>query len=135
MRFQMSDYRPPGWALLAASVTTGARCVRCGSPHDLVAHHKIPRRFGGQDVPSNLEPVCTRCHPRHEKAARFVARRAGLAESPVYRPPARVAPPGDVSGVLARKLAERAPQYEYAPPRAGSRLFELLAEGRASGRG
>jgi 5-methylcytosine-specific restriction endonuclease McrA len=48
-------------------VTFGASCVRCGSEEDLVAHHVMPRRLGGLDVLSNLEPVCRRCHPTVER--------------------------------------------------------------------
>jgi 5-methylcytosine-specific restriction endonuclease McrA len=50
-------------------VTVGAKCEYCGSRDDLVAHHKVPRRLGGLDLLSNLEPVCRRCHPRIEQAA------------------------------------------------------------------
>jgi 5-methylcytosine-specific restriction endonuclease McrA len=55
------------WSWLSAAVTTGAVCVHCGGDEDLVAHHKIPRRFGGLDVLENLEPVCRSCHPRVEQ--------------------------------------------------------------------
>jgi HNH endonuclease len=73
-----SGYDSLGWRLLAASVTAGARCVVCGSADDLVAHHIVPRGFGGADVPSNLEPVCRACHPRREMIARAaVPRRIG----------------------------------------------------------
>ena len=57
------------WATLSAVVTNGARCAYCGSRDDLVAHHKLPRRYGGLDALSNLEPVCRSCHPRVEQAA------------------------------------------------------------------
>ena len=39
------------WPVLSVAVTSGAECVACGSRDDLVAHHKIPRRYGGLDVP------------------------------------------------------------------------------------
>jgi 5-methylcytosine-specific restriction endonuclease McrA len=64
---QSPDHLP--WRTLSAMVTTGAACVRCGSRDDLVAHHKIPRRYGGLDVISNLEPVCRACHPGIEQGA------------------------------------------------------------------
>lgn len=64
---QSPDHLP--WATLSALVTQGANCVRCGSEDDLVAHHKLPRRYGGLDVLDNLEPVCRRCHPRVEQEA------------------------------------------------------------------
>jgi 5-methylcytosine-specific restriction endonuclease McrA len=57
------------WHVLSAAVTAGASCVACGSDEDLVAHHRIPRRYGGLDVLENLEPVCRRCHPSVEQEA------------------------------------------------------------------
>jgi 5-methylcytosine-specific restriction endonuclease McrA len=57
------------WGTLSATVTASAECVYCGSRDDLVAHHKIPRRYGGLDQLSNLEPVCRGCHPRVEREA------------------------------------------------------------------
>ena len=53
---------------------SASRCVACGSRDDLVAHHKIPRRYGGLDVLENLEPVCRRCHPRLEQEAIALAK-------------------------------------------------------------
>ena len=61
------------WPTLSATVTANARCVYCDSRDDLVAHHKIPRRLGGLDVLSNLEPVCRSCHPHVERDAVAVA--------------------------------------------------------------
>jgi 5-methylcytosine-specific restriction endonuclease McrA len=57
------------WAVLSDLVTRGAVCTYCGSRDALVAHHKIPRRYGGLDVLENLEPVCRRCHPAVEQEA------------------------------------------------------------------
>jgi 5-methylcytosine-specific restriction endonuclease McrA len=57
------------WARLSAFITRGSRCVYCGSREDLVAHHKLPRRYGGLDVLENLEPVCRSCHPAVEQEA------------------------------------------------------------------
>jgi 5-methylcytosine-specific restriction endonuclease McrA len=59
----------PSWGTLSAAVTAGAECAYCGSRDDLVAHHQIPRRYGGLDQLSNLKPVCRRCHPRVEREA------------------------------------------------------------------
>jgi 5-methylcytosine-specific restriction endonuclease McrA len=64
---QSPDHLP--WATLSALVTGGAECVHCGCREDLVAHHKVPRRYGGLDVLENLEPVCRGCHPRIEQDA------------------------------------------------------------------
>jgi 5-methylcytosine-specific restriction endonuclease McrA len=57
------------WAMLSGLTTRGARCVYCGSREDLVAHHKLPRRYGGLDVLENLEAVCRSCHPAVEQEA------------------------------------------------------------------
>ena len=57
------------WRRLSVIVTAGAKCVRCGSRDDLVAHHKVPRKMGGLDVLENLEPVCRSCHPGVEQEA------------------------------------------------------------------
>ena len=38
------------WGILSALVIRGAACTYCGSRVDLVAHHKLPRRYGGLDV-------------------------------------------------------------------------------------
>jgi 5-methylcytosine-specific restriction endonuclease McrA len=64
-----SSRAQPSWRLLSGMVTAGARCGYCGTRDDLVAHHRVPRRLGGPDLLSNLEPVCRRCHPRVEQAA------------------------------------------------------------------
>jgi 5-methylcytosine-specific restriction endonuclease McrA len=50
-------------------VTSGGKCRYCGTRDDLVAHHRVPRRLGGPDLLSNLEPVCRRCHPGVEQTA------------------------------------------------------------------
>ena len=57
------------WAALSDLITGGAVCAYCGSREGLVAHHKIPRRYGGLDVLENLEPVCRSCHPAVEQEA------------------------------------------------------------------
>ena len=75
------------WRVLSAMVTAGASCVACGSGEDLVAHHKMPRRYGGLDVLDNLEPVCRRCHPAVEQEA--VARAAFVWERPEWPSPPR----------------------------------------------
>ncbi len=62
------------WSTLSALVTKGASCIHCGCRDDLVAHHKLPRRYGGLDVLENLEPVCRGCHPRVEQEAIALAK-------------------------------------------------------------
>lgn len=64
----MSARGGPSWRRLSAIVTSGAKCARCGSREDLVAHHKHPRRLGGADELENLEALCRRCHPTVEQA-------------------------------------------------------------------
>jgi 5-methylcytosine-specific restriction endonuclease McrA len=70
------------WATLSAILTSGAACVACGSREDLVAHHRIPRRYGGLDQLDNLEPVCRRCHPSVERDA--IARAKQVWERPEW---------------------------------------------------
>ncbi len=81
------------WAVLSATVTSGAACVACGSREDLVAHHKMPRRYGGLDVLENLEPVCRSCHPRVEREAVAAAKLAWERPEWPARPPRRRPPP------------------------------------------
>jgi 5-methylcytosine-specific restriction endonuclease McrA len=71
------------WARLSALVTGGAVCAHCGSREDLVAHHKLPRRYGGLDLLENLEPVCRSCHPAVEREA--VERAKLVWERPEWR--------------------------------------------------
>lgn len=37
------------------------KCCNCGAPADH-RHHIVPRSVGGTDRPSNLAPLCERCH-------------------------------------------------------------------------
>ena len=42
-------------------------CLRCGSPHALQIHHRMPRGAGGSrmwwiNLPSNLVTLCLTCH-------------------------------------------------------------------------
>ena len=82
------------WHALSAMVTSGASCVACGSREDLVAHHRMPRRYGGLDVIENLEPVCRSCHPSVEQEAIARAKleweRPEWPERPSRRPPPRL---------------------------------------------
>jgi 5-methylcytosine-specific restriction endonuclease McrA len=83
------DPKHLSWPVLSAMVTAGAACVACGSREDLVAHHRMPRRYGGLDVFENLEPVCRSCHPKVEQEAmaqaRLVWERPEWPESPRRR--------------------------------------------------
>lgn len=71
--------------MLGASVTYGARCTYCGATKDLVAHHKVPREYGGMDVRSNLEPVCRVCHPSVERMAKTMAAVAAIGAGKCVR--------------------------------------------------
>jgi len=75
------------WTTLSAIVTGGAACAYCGSGDDLVAHHKVPRRYGGLDILSNLEPVCRSCHPGVEQEA--ISRAKLVWERPEWPDPPR----------------------------------------------
>ena len=82
------DYNSTDWLLRSYAVTRGASCVCCGSTRDLVAHHKIPRSYGGGDDFSNLEPVCRRCHRGAESRAVMAAIAAGRKRiAPAVKPP------------------------------------------------
>ena len=91
------DPRHLPWPVLSAMVTSGAACVACGTREDLVAHHKVPRRYGGLDLLENLEPVCRSCHPKVEKEALAQAKvtweRPQWPERPRRRPRPRLIPP------------------------------------------
>ncbi|MBA2546493.1 MAG: HNH endonuclease [Solirubrobacterales bacterium] len=85
------------WSTLSALVTGDAACRACGSRDDLVAHHKVPRRFGGLDVLENLEPLCRSCHPSVEQEAVAEAEltweRPEWPESRPRRPRPKLVPP------------------------------------------
>ena len=88
---------PLSWSTLSAIVTGGARCAYCGSEDGLVAHHKVPRRYGGIDHLSNLEPVCRSCHPGVEQdaiaQAKLIWERPTAPESPRPKRRPRLARP------------------------------------------
>ena len=104
---------------MAAQVVVGKTCVRCDRPAEH-AHHVLPRSFGGSDDPSNLVPVCGRCHPSLERVARQRAFWLG------YRPVAAGEPPRRVEGdrrvpTVARRVLTR------------GTLTDLLAEPESPG--
>jgi hypothetical protein len=107
-------YGDANWKRVAARVIAGKACVRCDRPAEH-AHHVLPRAFGGSDDPSNLAPVCSRCHPSLERVARQRAYWLG------YRPVAAGEPPRRV------ETARRARGLEPAKP-TGDPLGALLAE-------
>ncbi|WP_221238279.1 HNH endonuclease [Roseospira visakhapatnamensis] len=46
---------------------SGTRCVRCGALAEHLDHIK-PKRLGGSDDPSNLQPLCAHCHNSTKQA-------------------------------------------------------------------
>lgn len=40
----------------------GDRCINCGSPDEIEWHHVVPLEVGGNDVDTNLVPLCYSCH-------------------------------------------------------------------------
>jgi hypothetical protein len=107
-------YGDANWKRVAARVVGGNACVRCNRPAE-AAHHVLPRSFGGSDDPSNLVPVCSRCHPSLERVARQRAYWLG------YRPVAAGEPPRRVE--RARAVPKAARRHATHGP-----LADLLAE-------
>ena len=99
-----SIYGSPEWLARSAQVTRGARCVNCRTARDLVAHHKIPRSYGGSDDLSNLEAVCRECHPELERRAVLAAMRAGRR---MIAPAARPAVKASLKPVVRRQPVGR----------------------------
>ncbi len=82
-------YGDAEWKRVSAQVVAGNACVRCERPAEH-AHHVLPRSFGGPDDPSNLVPVCSRCHPSLERVARQRAFWLGYRPVPAGEAPRRV---------------------------------------------
>lgn len=40
----------------------GDRCFNCGTPDDIEWHHVVPLEVGGNDVDTNMVPLCYSCH-------------------------------------------------------------------------
>lgn len=106
-------YGDANWKRTAAQVIAGNGCVRCARPAEH-AHHVLPRAFGGSDDPSNLVPVCSRCHPSLERVARQRAYWQGYRPVPAGEPPRLV------------RSARRGPSLT-PPALADSALGDLLA--------
>ena len=112
-------YGDARWKRVSAEVIAGGPCVRCEAPAEH-AHHVLPRSFGGSDDPSNLVPVCSRCHPSLERVARQRAYWLGYRPVPAGEPPRRV------------RRERRVPKLALRVD-AGSALAPLLAEPHAIG--
>lgn len=50
----------------AALMRDNYTCRNCGAYPVNIAHHILPRRWGGSDYRENLMTVCRRCHMRIE---------------------------------------------------------------------
>ena len=98
-------YGDANWKRIAAQVIAEQGCVRCERPAQH-AHHVLPRSFGGSDDPSNLVPVCNRCHPSLERVARQRAYWLGYRPVLAGEAPRRVTRPRPVP-TLTRPYAAR----------------------------
>ena len=38
------------------------KCIFCGTTDSIELHHVVQKRFQGSNDPSNLVPICSRCH-------------------------------------------------------------------------
>lgn len=58
------EYGTQRWRKLALSIIERDRgiCAICGLPGADTAHHKVEKREGGKDEPTNLEAVHRGCH-------------------------------------------------------------------------
>jgi hypothetical protein len=55
----------------------GKRCELCGSRADIMIHHRVAQRDGGDDSPENLQALCATCHsqqrqPGHRMTVRWI---------------------------------------------------------------
>jgi len=106
---RMSDnafYGSAAWRQQSAAVTAGGQCARCGRRTHLIAHHLIPRTYGGADTRENLSPLCRWCHPTVEAQTKTLLDLAGL-----YRGETPAPSPAPAYGSLLGALA--------APPSSG----------------
>jgi len=110
-------YGDAEWRRVAAQVVEGKGCIRCGRPAK-AAHHVLPRAFGGSDDPSNLVPVCARCHPSLERVARQRAYWLGYRPVPEGEPPRRVKRPRRVPDIAPRVSPDEPLRYLLFDPRA-----------------
>ena len=40
----------------------GTKCINCGSEEYIEYHHVVPLKDGGNDIPTNIVPLCCKCH-------------------------------------------------------------------------
>lgn len=40
----------------------GTQCINCKKEEDIQYHHIVPLALGGQDILSNIVPLCSECH-------------------------------------------------------------------------
>lgn len=126
------SYDTPLWRAISASMRAGEACRECGATQDLVIHHKIPRRFGGPDLPENLEPLCRSCHAKLEPLAQARYRRA----TPLFRMPPSLytRPPRRSKDALRPAPSSRAGVGLFAALRA-TRMTRIVIEPAPRGKG
>lgn len=100
-------YSSTNWMVTSSIVTSRGLCVYCGSQRNLVAHHKVPREYGGSDALSNLERVCRRCHPAVEPFAKEKAAAAGQRRVAPVRPAVQVRRKPSENALLSAFLNQR----------------------------
>lgn len=65
--FKPYDYR---WQQLSKHLRDHGLCRRCGSRDNLIVHHIIPTKHGGERWGNNLAVLCRSCHPQVEAQTR-----------------------------------------------------------------
>ena len=40
----------------------GTKCINCGAEEHIEYHHVVPLKDGGNDIPTNIVPLCWECH-------------------------------------------------------------------------
>lgn len=66
-------YGTAEWKRLRAFVRKRDNCIcgKCGAPHAFRVDHRIPRKEGGSDDPSNLWCLCNTCDARKHRDKGF----------------------------------------------------------------
>ena len=50
------------WLSQEEKQNIGTVCCNCGATEDIEYHHIVPLLLGGNDVKSNIVPLCCKCH-------------------------------------------------------------------------
>ncbi len=108
----------------------GGRCLVCGRPVDLHAHHVVPRAEGGPDTEENLVTLCRPCHGRlHD--GRLTITGAAPSAFEIRDAEGRPIEPLSGSGTHGIEVDVRGAQA----PRATSQIVELQDVPNPVGRG